>query len=463
MFLVPEGRRFVWPAAKVGARRYAAFIGVTLEVVALSPRLFRAIGLLRAREADALRDDALALDDDEHRLMRSSTGSAGYHDASSVLASDNAWVQHTPTAERLKQRTFELLGFTHYDENCADGLQVLRYNATQAYIEHVDYLDASRDVDAAALDPSKPGGANRFATVFFYLSDVAQGGETHFPKARVEYGDSTATDTDPGTGDDDDVDDDAALFDDVGDDAAWERRLAASCRDGRRNRARSVDRARSVAGGSAAESVRARRGGVALAPVKDGALLSYSQTPDGALDAASKHGGCPVIDGLKWQARLWVWNAPIPSTSSQLGPADAASATPPPGAAPPAATTATFANVDVDFDRAESEEIALFFEPEDGSTPLRIGELKCCGVTPPLGLSSFVGHTFTARQAPRNHGGDASELARASRVLRRWVVAAPTPPLGGTADTTTTGSEDEPNAFRLRLIDLDNTRQASAT
>lgn len=386
--------------------------------------------------------------------MRSSTGSAGYH-ASSVRTSDNAWVQHTPTAERLKRRTFELLGFTRYDENCADGLQVLRYNATQAYIEHVDYLDAPRNVDAAALDPSKPGGANRFATVFFYLSDVAKGGETHFPKARVEYGDTTANDTDPGSGDDDDVDDAAffgGVFDALGENA-WQRRLAAGCRVGRRNRARSIDRSRLVAGGSAAESVRARRGGVALAPVKDGALVYYSQTPDGALDPASKHGGCPVIDGLKWAANLWVWNAPIPFTSSRLGPAGAASATPR-GATPPAATAATFANVDVELDHAESEEIALFYEPDDGSAPQRMGELKCCGVTP-LGLSSFVGHTFTARQAPRNHGGDAAELARASHVLRRWVVVSPTPPLGGTADTTTTGGKDEPNAFRLRLIDLD--------
>lgn len=34
-----------------------------------------------------------------------------------------------------------LLGFDEYYESHTDGLQILRYNLTQAYIPHMDYLD----------------------------------------------------------------------------------------------------------------------------------------------------------------------------------------------------------------------------------------------------------------------------------------------------------------------------------
>merc|ERR1711862_1029919 len=40
------------------------------------------------------------------------------------------------------------------------------------------------------------------------------------------------------------------------------------------------------------------------------AVLFYSQYPNGTLDRTSIHGGCPVLDGTKWLANLWVWNGP---------------------------------------------------------------------------------------------------------------------------------------------------------
>ena len=53
---------------------------------------------------------------------------------------------------------------------------MLRYEPGQAYVPHSDYfaLGTSQDHNWDA----RHGGANRFATVFLYLSDVAQGGET---------------------------------------------------------------------------------------------------------------------------------------------------------------------------------------------------------------------------------------------------------------------------------------------
>ena len=43
-------------------------------------------------------------------------------------------------------------------------------------------------------------------------------------------------------------------------------------------------------------------------PKRAKAILFYSQHPDGRLDVASKHGGCPVLGGKeKWAANLWIW------------------------------------------------------------------------------------------------------------------------------------------------------------
>ena len=64
---------------------------------------------------------------------------------------------NSPTALRMKKRCFELLGIRPFYDSWADGLQVLRYNLTQAYNSHFDYLDFT---PGARLD-SFNGGHNR--------------------------------------------------------------------------------------------------------------------------------------------------------------------------------------------------------------------------------------------------------------------------------------------------------------
>ena len=46
----------------------------------------------------------------------------------------------------------------------------------------------------------------------------------------------------------------------------------------------------------------------AVTPRKGDAILFYSQKFGGELDVMSLHGGCPVLEGTKWAANLWVWN-----------------------------------------------------------------------------------------------------------------------------------------------------------
>ncbi len=54
--------------------------------------------------------------------------------------------------------------------------KVLRYNPSEAYSEHLDYLDSE---DGHDFDTAKQG-TNRFATVILYFNDVESGGETCF-------------------------------------------------------------------------------------------------------------------------------------------------------------------------------------------------------------------------------------------------------------------------------------------
>jgi prolyl 4-hydroxylase len=89
--------------------------------------------------------------------------------------SDTAFDTSSDVSITLKKRAFDMLGIRPYDKEWADGIQVLRYNVTGGYNTHHDFFDGS---DYTGFDESS---TNRFATVFLYLSDVDEGGETVFP------------------------------------------------------------------------------------------------------------------------------------------------------------------------------------------------------------------------------------------------------------------------------------------
>lgn len=81
----------------------------------------------------------------------------------------------------FRRRCFSVLGFDEYIESLADGLQVLRYNKTTAYIPHLDWIDD--DFKREEHDFESLGvGSNRFATILLYMSDLKEtsGGETVF-------------------------------------------------------------------------------------------------------------------------------------------------------------------------------------------------------------------------------------------------------------------------------------------
>ena len=162
----------------------------------------------------------------------------------------------------------------------ADGIQVLRYNIGQAYIAHTDFFPPGTSDDHNW--DSTDGGTNRLATLFLYLSDVEEGGQTVFPHA------------DPPTG------------------ANATSLLERNIIQGEHNSKKTSEAASGLFKEHSWQKTMVDQcySKLAILPRKGNAILFYSQGPGGKLDDESLHGGCPVLSGQKWAANLWVWNGP---------------------------------------------------------------------------------------------------------------------------------------------------------
>lgn len=150
LFLVPPDRHFVWPTFGVGHRVELPGVAsackgkpIVLTTLAESPRVFEVENFLSEQDADDLVAFTLSIDDDVYGLKRSTTGAKG-SEVSSQRTSENAFDTSSPIAMRLKRRVFDVLGMRPYDEELADGLQVLRYNRSRAYIPYVIRIDGLR-------------------------------------------------------------------------------------------------------------------------------------------------------------------------------------------------------------------------------------------------------------------------------------------------------------------------------
>ncbi|KAG6576223.1 RxLR-like protein [Phytophthora cinnamomi] len=283
LYLVAPGLHFMWPFVELGHRVTVTSKAsptkepVIIESISESPRTFRLHNFFSGEEADKLVQRMLEIDDPANKLQQSYVGpndNKNKKQLSKHRTSENAFDTVSETAVNIRKRVFDVLSLGEYQDDMCDGLQLLRYQQKQAYIAHEDYFPLGPVLDDDFnFDPHK-GGSNRYATVFLYLSDVARGGQTVFPLADMpkdlpaEYGHpSNAAQDYEATG--------AELFEP----GSWEMDMVRKC------------------------STK-----LASYPSKGGAVLFYSQKPNGELDPMSLHGGCPVLEGTKWGANLWVWN-----------------------------------------------------------------------------------------------------------------------------------------------------------
>ena len=171
-----------------------------------------------------------------------------------------------------------MLGFDEYQEEMTDGLQILRYNLTTAYVSHLDYLEDTGFVEPYDYDTSKKGG-NRFATILLYFTTLEEGdgGETVFPRVYPP-------------------------------DVAKEDQISQA--EGLRLLRQSGDTKNILKQGSWEEKMTVLcRTRFSVRPKALRAVLFYSQHPNGTLDPLSYHGGCPVLRGTKLAANLWTWSA----------------------------------------------------------------------------------------------------------------------------------------------------------
>lgn len=128
-------------------------------------------GFLSAREADHLVALAEKLGFEPEDSLPPSVRDVGKIDCEDPLC------LFDPFVGEVYRRVSDLLGVPRHN---FESLEFLRYGPGQHYKPHPDSAEDDW------LEPKQVGAGLRVMTVFFYLSDVVEGGETRFPKANLK-------------------------------------------------------------------------------------------------------------------------------------------------------------------------------------------------------------------------------------------------------------------------------------
>ena len=349
-------------------------------------RIFKLHNLFNKDDADDLIKSALNITEEGFALKRSKTGQSGK--LFGRRTSDNAFDTSSIVAMKLKKRSFELLGIPYYDDRMSDGVQILRYNQTQAYATHLDYFNTLTENEKLKhnYNATEINGANRFATILIYLSDVEIGGETVFPyykdRKPPEYrNDGSSVNKDmPITSASSEVDiqeekattfflEKEGLTNHFPEDT-WERDMIRFCQS---NRSLSVK------------------------PVITEAVLFYSQHPNATLDYRSWHGACPVLKGRKWAANIWIWNRPRNGNWIRAPENDSFVLKPEKS---DRSVLISFAN------DMPSSSLSLYFQKDREEPPTKFKD-----IFPDTheAINSYVGHIFTVRDVKAEEQGLDSE------------------------------------------------------
>ncbi|TMW61645.1 hypothetical protein Poli38472_010708 [Pythium oligandrum] len=243
-----EGGQFIWPGIKIGHKTVVRNVtgkgDVVLETLSMIPLVFSVEEFLKDEEIDVILDLSL-----EHLKPSGVTHIDGHENrpATEWRTSTTYFLpshRHELVQEiDLRTRDLVKVPISHQED-----VQVLRYEETQKYDQHTDYFPAElHQNQPSVLEMIDYGYKNRMITVFWYMSDVAKGGHTIFPRA---------------------------------------------------------------GGKPQPSSMKDCTKGLKVPPKKRKVVVFYSMLPNGKSDPMSLHGGCPVEEGIKYSGNKWVWNKP---------------------------------------------------------------------------------------------------------------------------------------------------------
>jgi prolyl 4-hydroxylase len=276
VILLFQGGQWIWPGVRIGLKRKIDLYTIMpprsqrfdndptklnrsaiLETLSLRPLVFAVDGFLADQECDHIQERAAPkIQYSQVSLMDHDKG----RPASDFRTSQSTFV-NAGNDEILIDIDHRTASLVRIPRDQQEDVQVLRYGVDEHYHTHHDFFDPSLyKNDFFTQITIEKGRRNRLATVFWYLNDVEDGGETIFP--RFENAPPPMDPSDCSTG----------------------------------------------------LKVKPQRGKV---------IIFYSMTPDGTLDQLSLHGSCDVKKGVKWAANKWVWNSRMGFTFPAVGEVDA--------------------------------------------------------------------------------------------------------------------------------------------
>eukprot|EP00435_Cladocopium_sp_Y103_P038240 s103_g10.t1 len=251
MILAFEGGSFVWPGVRVGFRRNMTIrplnappIELQMETRSLQPLVVEISSFLDASDCQHIIDKALP--HVEKSTVKHMDHDVGKPDANWRTSSTYFMPSDDDVLRRIDDRVSALTLVRKSHQELA---QILRYQKGEQYVGHTDYFDVEMYAnDQQIQSMTKQGLFNRLATVFFYLTDVEEGGETNFPRTDglpqpVDFSDCSK--------------------------------------------------------------------GISVHPKRGRIIIFYSLHPSGEADEYSLHAGCEVKQGTKWSANKWIWNKPM--------------------------------------------------------------------------------------------------------------------------------------------------------
>ncbi|KAG2504641.1 hypothetical protein JM16_009242, partial [Phytophthora kernoviae] len=179
-----EGGQFIWPGVRIGHKTLVKNTfgrgDLELETISMTPLVFSVEEFLRDDEIDVIIDLSMS------HLAPSGVALQDGHEnrpATDWRTSTTYWLESSShhIVQDIDKRTADLVKVPISHQ---ESVQVLRYEKTQHYDQHLDYFAVDHHRNSPdVLKKIEYGYKNRMITVFWYMSDVAKGGHTNFARA----------------------------------------------------------------------------------------------------------------------------------------------------------------------------------------------------------------------------------------------------------------------------------------